>query len=55
MNQMKSEKLDGTQVEAPADATAAVEETTIVESRPRSIRRIAVMMVVPLLIVGGLL
>ena len=55
MNQMKSEKLDGTQVEAPADATAAVEETTIVDSRPRSIRRIAVMMVVPLLIVGGLL
>lgn len=55
MKQMKSEKLDGTQVEAPADATAAVEETTIVESRPRSIRRIAVMMVVPLLIVGGLL
>ena len=55
MNQMKSEKLDGTQVEAPADATAAVEETTIVESRPRSIRRIAVMLIVPLLIVGGLL
>jgi membrane fusion protein (multidrug efflux system) len=55
MNQMKSEKLEGTQVEAPEDAAAAVEETTIVESKPRSYRRIAMMLIVPLLIVGGLL
>jgi len=55
MNQMKSEKLEGTRVEAPADATAAVEETTIVESKPRSFRRIGVMLIVPLLIVAGIL
>ena len=55
MNQMKSEKLEGTRVEAPADASAAVEETTVVESRPRSFRRIGMMLVVPLLIVAGVL
>jgi membrane fusion protein (multidrug efflux system) len=54
MNQMKSEKLEGSQVEAPEDAAAVVEETTIVESKPRSFRRIAMMLIVPLLIVGGL-
>jgi membrane fusion protein (multidrug efflux system) len=54
MNQMKSEKLEGSQVEAPEDAAAVAEETTIVESKPRSFRRIAMMLIVPLLIVGGL-
>ena len=54
MNQMKSEKLEGQQVETPEDAAAVVEETTIVESKPRSFRRIAMMLIVPLLIVGGL-
>jgi len=55
MNQMKSEKLEGTRVEAPADATAAVEETTIAESKPRSFRRVSMMLIVPLLIVAGIL
>jgi membrane fusion protein (multidrug efflux system) len=55
MNQMKSEKLEGSQVETPEDAAAVVEETTIVESKPRSYRRIGMMLIVPLLIVGGLL
>ena len=54
MNQMKSEKLEGTRVEAPVDATAAVEETTNVESRPRSLRRIGMLLIVPLLIVAGI-
>jgi len=55
MNQMKSEKLEGTRVEAPADATAAVEETAIAESKPRSFRRVGMMLIVPLLIVAGIL
>ena len=55
MNQMKSEKLEGTRVEAPRDASAAVEETTVVESRPRSFRRIGMMLIVPLLILVGIL
>jgi membrane fusion protein (multidrug efflux system) len=54
MNQMKSEKLEGTQIETPEDVGPAVEETTIVESKPRSFRRIGMMLVVPLLIVLGL-
>ena len=54
MNQMKSEKLEGQQVEAPEDAAAVVEETTIVESKPRSYRRIGMMLIVPLLIVAAI-
>jgi len=54
MSQMKSEKLEGTQVETPADVPAAVEDTTVVDSRPRSFRRIGMMLIVPLLIVAGL-
>ena len=53
MNRMKSEKLEGTEVETPEDVPAAVENTTIVESRPRSFRRIGMMLIVPLLIVAG--
>jgi len=49
MNQVKSEKLEGTRIEAPADASAAVDETTVVEKSPRSIRRIGMMLIVPLL------
>jgi len=55
MNQVKSEKLEGTRIEAPADASAAVDETTVVEKSPRSIRRIGMMLIVPLLIVAGIL
>jgi len=55
MNQVKSEKLEGTQIETPADASAAVEETAVREKRPRSFRRVGVMLIVPLLIVAGLL
>jgi len=55
MNQVKSEKLEGTQIQAPADASAAVEETTVVEKRPRSLLRIVTMLIVPVLIVAGLL
>ena len=54
MNQMKSEKLEGSQVEAPEDAIAAVEETAIVERKPRSLRRIGTMLIAPLLIALGL-
>ena len=54
MNQMKSEKLEGTEVETPEDVPAAVEETSVVERRPRSFRRVCMMLIVPLLIVGGL-
>jgi membrane fusion protein (multidrug efflux system) len=54
MNQIKSEKLEGSQVEAPEDAAAAVEETTTTERKPRSFRRIGTMLIVPMLIVLGL-
>jgi membrane fusion protein (multidrug efflux system) len=54
MNQIKSEKLEGSQVEAPEDAAAAVEETTTSERKPRSFRRIGTMLIVPLLIALGL-
>jgi membrane fusion protein (multidrug efflux system) len=54
MNQFKSEKLEGSQVEAPEDAAAAVEETTTTERKPRSFRRIGTMLIVPLLIALGL-
>ena len=53
MNRMKSEKLEGTEVETPEDVPAAVEDTTIIDSRPRSFRRIGMMLIVPLLIVAG--
>jgi membrane fusion protein (multidrug efflux system) len=55
MNQVKSEKLEGTRVEAPRDVSTAVEETTVVESRLRSFRRIGMMLIVPLLILVGIL
>ena len=55
MNTMRSEKLEGTQIQAPDDVAAVSEDTTIVRTRRRSVPRAAMMLVVPLLIVGGLL
>ena len=54
MNRMKSEKLEGAPVQAPEDAGSAVEEITVVDSKPRSLRRIGMMLIVPLLIAAGL-
>jgi membrane fusion protein, multidrug efflux system len=53
MTKMKSEKLEGTEVEAPDDVTAITQDTVIVGKRPRSFRRIVLMLIVPLLLLGG--
>lgn len=53
MNKMKSEKLEGTRVETPADLAEATDETIVVETKRRSIPRLVLMLIVPLLLLAG--
>ena len=53
MSKLKSEKLEGTEVETPADVAAITEDPTVVEEGPRRTRRILLMLLVPLLLLGG--
>lgn len=53
MSKLKSEKLEGTEVETPADVAAITEDATVVEESPRRTRRILLMLLVPLLLLGG--
>ena len=52
MNKITSEKLEGAAVGAPDDVTSADGPATV-EARPRSLRRIALMLFVPLLLLAG--
>jgi membrane fusion protein (multidrug efflux system) len=52
MNRMKTENLQGTEVETPSDV-ASTHETTVVETKRRSVPRLVIMLLVPLLLLAG--
>src|SRR5689334_20516411 len=52
MNEMKQEKIQGAPTEAPEDVVET-SETIVVEKKPRSFLRLALMLIVPLLILAG--
>lgn len=53
MNRIRSEKLEGTQVQTPDDVAGVAPETAIVETRRRPVGRILLMLIVPLLLLAG--
>ena len=52
MNKMKTETLEGTEVETPEDV-ATTHETTVVRTKRRSVPRVLLMAIVPLLLLLG--
>ena len=52
MNKMKTETLEGTEVETPEDV-ATTQETTVVRTKRRSVPRVLLMAIVPLLLLLG--
>jgi len=54
MNEIRSEKMKGSQVEAPEDVSQVATDV-VVEKPRRSYVRIAMMLIVPLLVVGAIL